>query len=78
MATQGGHRSTRDEVVARAMTFVSMDHEPSRFACCGTHGRLAKLRLYVRGWMTYYGLSEPHSHWKDLSIRSCQRRFEKG
>jgi RNA-directed DNA polymerase len=35
--------------------FVSMDH------------RLAKLRLYVRGWMNYYGLSEPHSHWQDLA-----------
>jgi len=28
--------------------------------------RLAQLRLTVRGWMNYYGLSEPHSHWKDL------------
>jgi RNA-directed DNA polymerase len=35
--------------------FVSMDY------------RLAKLRLYVRGWMNYYGLSEPHSHWQDLA-----------
>lgn len=35
--------------------FVSMEH------------RLAQLRLYVRGWMNYYGLSEPHSHWKDLA-----------
>lgn len=29
--------------------------------------RLAQLRLYVRGWMNYYGLSEPHSHWQDLA-----------
>ncbi len=35
--------------------FVSIDY------------RLAKLRLYVRGWMNYYGLSEPHSHWQDLA-----------
>ena len=35
--------------------FVSMEY------------RLAQLRLYVRGWMNYYGISEPHSHWQDLA-----------
>ncbi|MCH8529155.1 MAG: group II intron reverse transcriptase/maturase, partial [Kiritimatiellae bacterium] len=35
--------------------FVSMEY------------RLAQLRLHVRGWMNYYGLSEPHSHWQDLA-----------
>ena len=29
--------------------------------------RLAQLQLYVRGWMNYYGISEPHSHWQDLA-----------
>ena len=45
--------------------FVSMEH------------RLAKLRRYVVGWMNYYGLSEPHGHWSNLTgwlyrrIRMC-------